>query len=158
MDGKQWRRKVFQDGGQTKSRRPITRGAPPQKKKRWTFQGDITAKIVEYCRNLYQAVNLWTYRPIQVSSSALDRPAGAPMPSYLQERHAVIQSFMPRPKRKAPLFRILGGQLPPCPPSSAATDGKWTIWNMCGVWCHLLNFQQFVSYSKACFTKWGRYF
>ena len=38
------------------------------------------------------------------------------MPSYLQERHAVIQSFMPLPKRKAPLFRILGGQLPPCPP------------------------------------------
>ena len=44
------------------------------------------------------------------------------MPSYLKERHAVIQSFMPRPKRKAPLFRIFwGGQLPPCPPSSAAT-------------------------------------
>ena len=34
------------------------RRPPPPKKKRWTFQGDITAKIVEYCRNLYQAVNL----------------------------------------------------------------------------------------------------
>ena len=54
MDKPQWRRKVFQDeggGGQTKSRRPITRGASPPKKR--TFKGDITGKIVACCRKPY---------------------------------------------------------------------------------------------------------
>ena len=52
------------------------------------------------------------------------------MPSYLQERHAVIQSFMPLPKTQgAPLQNLGGGgQLPPCPPSSAATAS--VVWDL----------------------------
>ena len=58
--------------------------------------------------------------PRSSQQQRLDRPAGAPTSSYLRERHAVIQAFMPLLKRKAPLVRILEGQLPPLPPSSAA--------------------------------------
>ena len=53
--------------------------------------------------------------PDQVSSSALDRPAGAPTTIY-RTRYAVIQACMPRPKRKAPLVITLEGQLPPLYP------------------------------------------
>lgn len=45
--------------------------------------------------------------PRSSQQQRLDRPAGAPTSSYLRERHAVIQAFMPLLKRKAPLVRIL---------------------------------------------------
>ena len=58
-------------------------------------------------------------RPDQVSSSVLDRPAGAPTPSCLRERHAVIQTCMSLPRSKAPLVNILEEPLSPSPSAAA---------------------------------------